>query len=94
VSHWTLVVATIAGCYAEKLLGYLVPARWLSGARALRVLELLPIALLMALVVVELLADGRHIHLSGPALVGFGAGALAPAPFIVKERRRRIAPGF
>ena len=31
---------------------------------------------------------------SGEKLWETGVGALAPAPFLVKERRRRIAPGF
>ena len=48
--------------------------------------ELLPVALLAALVVVEAVADGRHIVLDGPRLAGFAAGAVAVwrrAPFLV-----------
>ena len=51
-----------------------------------RVVELLPVALLAALVVVEAMANGRHLELDGPRLAGFGVGAVAVwrrAPFLV-----------
>src|SRR5580698_4932882 len=83
---WVLVGATIVGCYLLKLAGYLVPARALEGPRIRRVVELLPVALLAALVVVEAVADGRHLHFDGPRLSGFGAAAIAVwrrAPFLV-----------
>jgi branched-subunit amino acid transport protein len=83
---WVLVLATIAGCYAFKLIGYLVPARVLDEPRIRRVVELLPVALLAALVVVEAIANGRHIELDGPRLAGLGVAAVAVwrrAPFIV-----------
>ena len=83
---WTLVLATIAGCYLFKLLGYLAPASVLEHAVVRRAVELLPVALLAALVVVEAVADGHHIHLDGPRLAGFGVGAVAVwrrAPFLV-----------
>jgi uncharacterized membrane protein len=83
---WALVIATIGGCYLFKLGGYLVPARVLDHPRMRRVVELLPVALLAALVVVEAIADGRHIQLDGPRLAGFAVGAVAVwrrAPFLV-----------
>ncbi len=83
---WLLVLGTVVGCYAFKLAGYLVPARVLDQPRIRRVVELLPVALLAALVVVEAVADGRHISLDGPRLAGLGVGALAVwrrAPFLV-----------
>jgi uncharacterized membrane protein len=86
VNLWILVLATIAGCFAFKLAGYLVPARVLDRPRIRRVVELLPVALLAALVVVEAIADGRHVTLDGPRLAGFAVGALAVwrrAPFLV-----------
>jgi uncharacterized membrane protein len=86
VSLWVLVVATIVGCYLFKLGGYLVPARVLGHPQMRRVVELLPVALLAALVVVEAIADGRHIQLDWPRLAGFGAAAVAVwrrAPFLV-----------
>ncbi len=83
---WVLVLATIAGCYLFKVAGYFVPARVLDRPQVRRLVELLPVALLAALVVVQAIADGRHIALDGPRLAGFGVGALAvwrKAPFLV-----------
>jgi hypothetical protein len=82
---WALVLATSAGCYALKLAGYLVPSRLLDSRRVRRLVELLPVALLVALIVVQGFADGRHIHVDGPRLAGFGVGAFAVwrrAPFL------------
>lgn len=83
---WVLVLATILGCYLLKLAGYLVPARVMDHPGARRVVELLPVALLAALVVVQAIADGRQIELDGPRLAGFAVGAVAVwrrAPFLV-----------
>lgn len=83
---WLLVLATIGGCYLLKLAGYLVPDRVLDHPRTRHVVELLPVALLAALVVVEAIADGSHIELDGPRLAGFAVGAVAVwrrAPFIL-----------
>lgn len=83
---WVLVGATIAGCYLLKLAGYVIPARWLAAPAARRIVELLPVALLAALVVVEAVADGRRLQFDGPRLAGFAAAAIAVwrrAPFLV-----------
>jgi uncharacterized membrane protein len=83
---WFLVVGTIVGCYLLKLAGYLVPARVMDHPQIRRVVELLPVALLASLVVVEAIADGRHIKLDGPRLAGLAVGAAAVwrrAPFLV-----------
>jgi uncharacterized membrane protein len=83
---WALVTATVVGCYLLKLAGYLVPARALEHARTRRLVELLPVALLAALVVVEALANGRHLDFDRARLAGFAAGAVAVwrrAPFLV-----------
>jgi uncharacterized membrane protein len=86
MSRWELVVATIAGCYLLKLAGYLVPARVLDHPRMRRLVELLPVALLAALVVVEAVANGRHYDVDGARLAGVAVGAVAiwrRAPFVV-----------
>ncbi|MDQ2750005.1 MAG: AzlD domain-containing protein [Actinomycetota bacterium] len=83
---WALVIATAVGCYLFKVAGYLVPARALEHPRVRRLVEVLPVALLAALVVVEALADGRHLKFDAPRLAGFTLGALAVwrrAPFLV-----------
>lgn len=86
MSLWALVSATVVGCYVLKLVGYLVPARVLDHPRVRRLVELLPVALLAALVVVEALANGRRLQVDGPRLAGLAVGALAiwrRAPFLV-----------
>jgi len=86
MSLWPLVLATIAGCYLLKLAGYFVPARVLDHRQVRRLVELVPVALLAALVVVEAIANGRHVDWNAARLAGFAAGAVAVwrrAPFIV-----------
>jgi branched-subunit amino acid transport protein len=86
VTLWGLVLATSLGCYLLKLAGYFVPARWLDGPGVRRLVELVPVALLAALVVVEAVANGRHLDADWTRLAGIGAGAVAvwrKAPFLV-----------
>lgn len=83
---WALVIGTVVGCYAFKLAGFLVPARVLDRPAIRRVVELVPVALLAALVVVEAIGNGRHVEWDGARLAGFGVGAIAVwlrAPFVV-----------
>jgi branched-subunit amino acid transport protein len=86
MSVWIVVLVTAAGCYLLKLAGYLVPARALEAPRVRRLVELLPVALLAALVVVQTLADGQRLSFDGPRLAGLAAAAVAVwrrAPFLV-----------
>ncbi len=86
MSLWVLVIATIVGCYAFKLAGYLVPPRLLAHPQVRRLVELLPVALLSALVVVELVGPTGELTFDGPRIAGFAAGAVAVwrrAPFLV-----------
>jgi branched-subunit amino acid transport protein len=86
VSLWGLVLATVAGCYLLKLLGYFVPARVLDHPRVQRLVELVPVSLLAALVVVEAIGSGRHLDWNAARLAGLGVGAVAVwrrAPFLV-----------
>lgn len=85
-ASWWLVIGTVVGCYLLKLIGYLVPARWLDRPGARRVLELVPVALLAALVVVQLFAEGRSFAVDGPRTAGVAVAALAlwrRAPFLL-----------
>jgi hypothetical protein len=82
---WIAIVVTVVGCYALKLAGLLVPARILQRPAVARVAEQLPVALLLALVAVGTVSDGRHLVLDARA-VGLAAGVLAlllRAPFLV-----------
>jgi len=86
VNNWLLVIATIVGCYLLKLAGYLVPSRALEHGPTRRAVELVPVALLAALVVVEAVAKGRHYDLDWARSAGFAVGAVAVwrrAPFLV-----------
>jgi uncharacterized membrane protein len=86
VNLWYLVIATIVGCYLLKLVGYLVPPRVLDHGPTRRAVELLPVALLAALVVVEAVSNGSAYDFDGPRLAGFAVGAFAVwrrAPFLV-----------
>ncbi len=63
---WAWVLLGCGACFGLKLLGYLVPERWVSGARTSRVTTLLPVALLAGLVVVQ-------------TVVGIGGGLVLDA---------------
>lgn len=82
---WLAIVVTGLGCYLLKLLGLSVPAAVLEHPLVHRVADLLPVALLAALVAVQVLGDGRHLSLDA-RLVGLAAAFVAlllRAPFIV-----------
>lgn len=83
---WIAVLATGLGCYGLKLAGLVVPQQLLADPRVRRFSELVPVALLTALVAVQSLADGRALHLDGPRLAGIAAAVVAlvlRAPFLV-----------
>lgn len=61
MSLWTAVLLACAAAFALKLLGYLVPARWLEGERTTRVMTLLPVALLAGLILVQAVASGARL---------------------------------
>ena len=86
MTGWAAVLAGCGVCFVLKLVGYLIPARVLDHAATRRAVELLPVALLAALVVVEAVANGRHYDFDWPRLAGFGVGAVAvwrKAPFLL-----------
>jgi branched chain amino acid efflux pump len=86
VNTWLAVIATGFGCYALKLAGLVMPARVLTADRVRRFTELVPVALLSALVAVQTLGHGRALEADGPRLAGLAAAVLAlllRAPFLV-----------
>jgi branched-subunit amino acid transport protein len=86
VTVWIAVVATGLGCYALKLAGLVAPQRLLADPRVRRFSELVPVALLTALVAVQTLAHGQALELNGPRLAGLAAAVIAlllRAPFLV-----------
>jgi branched-subunit amino acid transport protein len=86
VNVWIAVIATGLGCYGLKLAGLVVPQRVLADQRVRRFAELVPVALLTALVVVQALAHGRALELDAPRLAGLAGAVVAlllRAPFLV-----------
>jgi hypothetical protein len=82
---WAAVLAASAGCFALKLAGWSVPARWLHGARLQSAAVLLPVALLAGLVVVQAFAAGTSLVLDAraAALAVAAVLVLVRAPFLV-----------
>lgn len=76
MSFWPPIVLGILGTYAEKLLGYLVPAAWLSNPTFKRAAEALPLGLLAALIATQTLSTGQQWQLDG-RVVGLIVGAVA-----------------
>lgn len=74
---WLIVLCSGGGCYALKLAGYLVPPRLLARPRLRDALELLPVALLSALIVVQTVASGSSYDVDGPRLAGVAVAAIA-----------------
>ena len=86
MSVWATVLAASAVTYLIKLAGHLIPAGWLSGSRASRMVTLLPVALLTALVATQaFVGAGGDPTLDARAVaVAVAVGALAlRAPFLL-----------
>lgn len=82
---WVAVLVTAAGCYLLKLAGLSVPQAVLDHPLVERVADLLPVALLSALVAVQVFADGTSLTIDA-RLAGLGVAVIAlllRAPFLV-----------
>ncbi len=81
---WTAVLAASVLCLALKATGYLLPAHWLDAPRPARVADLLTVALLSALVVVQTLGAGQAIVVDArlPAVAVAALLLWARAPFL------------
>lgn len=85
MSVWAAVVVAGIGCYLLKLAGMSVPGHVLEKPAVARVADLIPVALLAALVAVQVVGDGQAL-VADARLVGLGAAVLlllARAPFLV-----------
>lgn len=83
---WWAVIATCAGCYLLKLAGLAAPRRVLDHPGIRRFAELVPVALLAALIVVQTFASGQELRLDWARTAGVGAAVAAlllRAPFLV-----------
>jgi Branched-chain amino acid transport protein (AzlD) len=85
VIGWGAVLLACAGVFLIKLAGHLAPARVLAQPQVLRVAGLVTAGLLAALVAVQTLADGTHLHPDArlPALAVAAIALCRRAPFIV-----------
>lgn len=82
---WIAILAAGAGCYLLKLAGLSVPPAVLERPLVSRVADLIPVALLSALVAVQVLGGDRALMLDARAL-GLGVAVvllLLRAPFLV-----------
>ena len=82
---WWAVLGAAAGCYLLKLAGLSIPARVLERPLVERIADLIPVALLAALVAVQVFAQGTHLTLDARA-AGLAVAVLAlllRAPFLV-----------
>ncbi len=82
---WAAILVAGAGCYLLKLAGLSVPPKVLERPLVERIADLLPVALLSALIGVQVLGSGQHLVVDA-RLVGLGAAVVAlllRAPFIV-----------
>ena len=81
---WAVIVAAV-GCYLLKLAGLSVPPRVLERPLVERVADLIPVALLAALVAVQVFAHGHELVIDARAL-GLGVAVVllvVRAPFLV-----------
>ena len=82
---WPAILVTAIGCYLLKLAGLAVPEQVLDRPFVRRLADLIPVALLGALVAVQALSSGQELTVD-TRLAGVGAGVvalLAKAPFLV-----------
>ena len=82
---WTAILVASIGCYLLKLAGLSVPSRVLDHPLVTRVADFIPVALLAALVAVQVFAVGDGLAVDARlAALGFAVVALLlRAPFLV-----------
>lgn len=74
---WVAVIVAALGCYALKLAGVSLPASVLDREDVRRVATYLPVAMLAALVAVEMFDAGGRLAVDWRLLGGVGAGVVA-----------------
>jgi branched-subunit amino acid transport protein len=82
---WAAVLLASLGCYLLKLAGLSVPPRVLERPVVERIADLIPVALLAALVAVQVFGSGPHLVLDARA-VGLAVAVVLlvlRAPFLV-----------
>ena len=85
MTWWWAILGAGIGCYLLKLAGLSVPARVLQRPLVERIADLIPVALLSALVAVQIFASSTHVTIDARA-AGLAAAVVAlllRAPFLV-----------
>lgn len=82
---WPTILIASGAAYALKLIGYVVPQRWLDTPTSRRVTGLIPVALLSALIGIWTLVDGQTIGIDArvPGVIAAFIALLLRAPFLV-----------
>ena len=82
---WAAILGAGIGCYLLKLAGLSVPSRVLDRPLVERIADLVPVALLSALVAVQVFAQGHELVLDA-RVAGLGVAVVLlvlRAPFLV-----------
>jgi branched-subunit amino acid transport protein len=82
---WLAIGVAALGCWLLKVAGLSVPSRVLERPLVERVADLIPVALLSALIAVQVFTTGHHLALD-PRAVGLGVAVVLlvlRAPFLV-----------
>lgn len=85
MSVWVTVIGAGVGCYLLKLAGLSVPARFVEHPVVERIADFIPVALLAALVAVQVFATGQSLVLDA-RLAGLAVAfalLLLRAPFLL-----------
>lgn len=76
-ARWVAIIVASVGSYLLKLGGLSLPESVLNHPRVQRVATLLPVAMLAALIAVELFDANGHYAVDWQLLAGVGAAAVA-----------------
>ncbi|GAA1371940.1 AzlD domain-containing protein [Luteococcus sanguinis] len=84
MSLWPWVLAACLIAYLTKLVGYLVPTRWLESPRVLQATSAMTIGLLASLVMLNAVTTGSHLVLDARlvALVVAGLALWRGVPYL------------
>ncbi|MEV8023493.1 AzlD domain-containing protein [Microbacterium sp. NPDC080220] len=82
---WHAILLASIVCVALKTVGYLVPPAWFDAPRPSRTIDLLTVALLAALVVVQTLGAGQAVVVDArlPAVLVAAGLLVIRVPFLV-----------
>jgi uncharacterized membrane protein len=85
VNLWLLIIVACVVGFLTKLVGYLVPKKWLTNPRVARIAGTLTIGLLASLTIANAVATGQQVVVDSRlgALVAAAVALWLKAPFLV-----------